>query len=199
MYLLARAVPAAVVALVITFSADHSVGVGWVSLIAFGAVTGAIILLASARMLGGLPRTLLLLQGGTLVVGAAVALVASVSAPASGVGVFTRIAAAVFIVSGAVELVAGLRSRGQVSVARDWIFLGAVSIAFGIAVAVIPVDYSQAVIAGGTVLPNLTASVVVVGALGAYAAIVAVYLVIAGLSLKWAKHPERTVSVEETA
>jgi hypothetical protein len=113
--------------------------------------------------------------------------------------VFTVVLAAAVIVSGALELVAGLRSRGELAVARDWIFLGAGSIVFGIAVLLVPVDYSQAITVPGKVLPNLTASVVVVGMLGAYAAIVAVYLVIAGLSLKWAKHPDRVVSVGESS
>ena len=60
---------------------------------------------------------------------------------------------------------------------------------FAIAVLFIPVDYSQAITIPDKVVPNLTASTILVGALGAYAAIVAVYLVIAGLSLKWAQHP----------
>lgn len=196
MYLIARAVPAAIIAAYITFNSDHSVGVGWIALVSLGAVAGVIVLIASSRMLNGFPRTLLLLQGGTLAAGAAVALVTSIATPAAGIGVFTRIAAAIFIVSGALELAAGLRARGQVSVARDWIFLGAISLLFGIAVALIPVDYSESISIPGKVVPDLTASVIVVGALGAYAAIVAVYLVIAGLSLKWAKHPDAVTSVE---
>jgi len=191
-YLIARAVPAALVAAFITFSADHSVRVGWTALAVLGAATGLIVVTASVRMLRGATGTLLAIQGAALLVGAVIALVAS----ASGVGVFTAVLGAVFGLSGALELVAGIRARGALSVARDWIFLGGLSMVFALAIVFIPVDYSEVITVPGKDVPNLTASVVVVGTLGAHAAIAAVYLVIAGLSLKWAKHPEAVTTVE---
>ena len=194
-YLVARAVPVAAIAVFITFSADHSVGVGWLSLVVLCSLAGVVVLVGSARMTSGRPRLPLLLQGGVLVVGAVLAAVLL----SASLGALTAVLAGVFVASGALELVAGLRSRGLSPVARDWIFLGALSVAFGIAVVLIPVDYSQVITVPGKDVPNLTASVVVVGALGAYAAIAAVYLVIAGLSLKWARHPDAAETVESAS
>jgi hypothetical protein len=43
---------------------------------------------------------------------------------------------------------------------------------------------------------QLTASIIFVGFIGAYGAILAVYLVIAGLSLKWADRPVAASAAE---
>jgi hypothetical protein len=196
-YLIARAVPAALVAVFITFSADHSVTVGWIALAVLGVVSGAVSALGSHRMLSGSPRTRLVQHGLVLALGGAVAAYGAVSGLA--LTAFTTALVVVFVLSGALELIAGLRSRGSTAVARDWIFLGAASIVFGLAVLLVPTDLSQAITVPGKEVPNLTASVVVVGALGAYAAIVAVFLVIAGLSLKWAKHPDAVPTVESAS
>lgn len=193
--LLARAIPAALVGLAITFSADHSVRVGWIALAFFALSTGILVTLGATRMLTGTPKTRLTQQGLVLALGGAVA--AAGAATSYPVGTLVLALALIFALSGVLELIAGLRSRGTTPVARDWIFLGAASIVFGLAVLLVPIDLSQPITVPGENVPNLTASVVVVGALGAYAAIVAVYLVIAGLSLKWAKHPE--VVMEEGA
>lgn len=190
MVLIARAVPAAVVALGITFTADHSVGIGWLSLAAFAFLTGGIVAVGSVWMLRGTTRTLLTIQGVALLVVGLVALVGRVTLPLPA---FVAAIAVAFCLTGAIELAAGLRARGSEAVARDWIFLGAVGIAFGLAVLLVPTDLSQAITIPGKVVPDLTASVMVVGALGAYAAIVAVFPVIAGLSLKWAKQPNATM------
>lgn len=194
--LLARAVPAAFVALFITFSADHSVGVGWLSLAVFGVLSGALIAIGSAWMLRGLSRTLLAIQGIALALVGIVSAFGTVTLPVTA---FIAALAVGFVISGAFELVAGLRGRGATTVARDWVFLGGASIVFGLAVLLIPTDLSQAITVPDKDVPNLTASVVAVGALGAYAAIVAVYSGIAGLSFKWAKHPEARVDAEGVA
>lgn len=191
-YLLARAGVAAVVAIGITFSADHSVSVGWIALAVYAAIAGAVVTLASWRELQSVPRLLLGAQGVVLIAGASFAVVFA----REGLGLYVPILVAVFLIAGAVELAVGIRSRGQTAVARDWIFLGATSMVFALAILLVPTDLSQPITVPGENVPNLTASVVVVGSLGAYAAIAAVYLVIAGLSLKWAKHPDPVVNTE---
>lgn len=185
--LIARAIPAAVLALVITFSQDHSASLGHVTLGAFAIVSGAVLLVGS-RMLGGIPRTVFLVQGVVTVVGGIVAL-ATIDA---GLPVLLFLVSALFAITGVLELVTGLRARRAVAVARDWIVVGGLGMLFAVAVLFIPVDYSQAITIPDKVVPNLTASTILVGALGAYAALVAVYLVIAGLSLKWEKQPADT-------
>ena len=195
-FVAARAVPAALVAIFITFSADHSVRVGWVALVVFGVATGVIVAVGSSWMLRGAPKTLLTIQGVALVL---VGLVSVVGAAALPLTAYTAALAAGFVVAGVLELVAGLRARGLTPVARDWIFLGAASIVFGLAVLLVPTDLSQTITVPGKVLPDLTAAVVVVGMLGAYAAIVAVYAAIAGLSIKWARNPDAVVNVESAS
>jgi uncharacterized membrane protein HdeD (DUF308 family) len=175
-----RAIPAAAVALAITFSANHSAALGFLALGSFGALTGVVVVAAALRSV--YPRGAFLLQGSLLIIGGVIAFIA---APA-GLPVLLFLTSALFGATGIIELVTGLRARGRAAAARDWIFVGAASALFAIAVLLIPADYSQAISIPDKVIPPLTASVILVGMLGAYAAIVAVYLVIAGLSLKWA-------------
>jgi len=198
-YLIARAVPAALVAAFITFSANHSVGIGWVAFLMLALVTGTVVVAGAAQSPTGFTRIAQVAQAFVLMLGAVVALLVGVVFRSDNVATFTVTTAAVFALSGGLELAAGIRARGTTAVARDWIFLGGLSVAFALAIVLIPVDYSQAITIPGKDVPNLTASVVVVGTLGAYAAIAAVYLVIAGLSLKWAKHPEPHATVESAS
>ena len=188
--MLIRAIPAAVLAIGITFSADHSAGLGLAWLGGFAIATGLVIAVGSLSTLRGIQRALPTAQGVAAIAGG----VAAIGGSSAGLPFLVGLTAVLFFVTGAIELVAGLLSRGTAHPARDWIFLGAASVVFALAVLLVPVDYSQAITIPDAVVPNLTASVIVVGMLGAYAAIAAVYLVIAGLSLKWAKHPEASVS-----
>jgi uncharacterized membrane protein HdeD (DUF308 family) len=175
-----RALPAAVVALVITFSADHSAFLGLLALGGFAVVTGALLVAGALR--GAYPRGSFLLQGAILVVGGIVALALN------GAGLVTLLVltSTLLGVTGIIELVAGLRARGHLAHARDFIFVGGFSALFAAAVLLVPVDFVDVITIPGKEVPPLTASIMVVGLFGAYAAIVAVYLVIAGLSLKWA-------------
>ena len=178
----ARALPAAIVAIVITFSADHGVRLGALSLGVFAVITAAIVIPTAALELTGVVRTLVLAEGVVLAIGALLAFIGL----GGQIAYLLFLTVALFVVSGALELAAGLKARGTFAAARDWTFVGGLSIVFGLAMLLIPVDYSQPISVPDKVVPNLTASVIVVGSLGAYAAIVAVYLVIAALSLKWA-------------
>jgi len=184
-----RAVPAAVVALVITFSADHSAYLGLIALGTFAVVTGVIVVVGAVR--GAYPRGPFGLQGGLLIVGGTVALVFN----DAGLPFLLVLTSVLLGVTGVIELVTGLRSRVQVAGAHDWIFMGGFSTLFAAAVLLVPTDLVDVISIPGKDVPPLTASTMVVGLLGAYAAIAAVYLVIAGLSLKWA--PQASVTVTE--
>lgn len=176
------------VALVITFLADHSAVLGFLALGSFGVASGAVIAVGALR--GAYPLRPFLLQGLLLGIGGVVAFLGT----QAGLPFLLFLTSALIGVTGIVELVTGLRARSRVAAARDWVFVGAVSALFALAVLLIPADFVQAITIPDKVVPPLTASVILVGAIGAYAAIVAVYLVIAGLSLKWAPPASSAVS-----
>lgn len=183
-----RAVPSAVVALVITFSADHSTTLGFVGVGAWALATA--IVLAYGAMRGLLPRSVFVAHAALLAAGGVAALVFSTQP----VAVLLFLVGTLLGVTGALELVGGIVLRRSAE-ARDRIFIGGVTALTAIAVLLIPADYNQVISIPDKVVPPLTASVIVVGLFGAYCAILAVYLVIAGLSEKWA--PDETAATME--
>ena len=178
-----RALVAAVVALAITFSADHSALLGFRLFGAFGVVAGLVAIVSSWRVLEhGIARSFLLAQGIVSVVLGAIALVTSGGSVAYLLFLFG--AWAVF--TGVLELYVGIRSRRRrVIQSRDWIFAGGITLLFAVGILLIPASYADHFTGPDGVARVLTASVIADGLFGAYTAILAVYLVIAGLSLKW--------------
>jgi uncharacterized membrane protein HdeD (DUF308 family) len=176
-----------VLAAVITFSSDHSAPLGLLTFGIFAVVTGAV-LTASALRLGakGVVRTVTLAQGIITVLAGVI----SLALPAAGLPFFVFLLTAFAAITGFLELYLGLRSRGKGGSSRDWVFVGALTALLAIAVLLVPPGYSQTFTGPEDFVGVLTASVIVVGALGAYWAILGVYLVIAGLSLRWAKTTE---------
>lgn len=185
-----RAVTAAAVALLITFSADHSTRLGFTALAALALLTGVIVLIGA--VVGAFARAAFLPHGTLLVLGGIAAMVLG----GAEVAVLIFLTSALIGVTGIIEFVAGLRARGTAAPARDWVFVGALSVVLAVAVLLVPADFVQVISVPDKEVPPLTASVVVVGLLGAYAAIAAVYLFIAGLSLKWAPPASTPVGSE---
>lgn len=178
-----RAVPAAVVALVITFSSNHAAGYG---LLLFG---GFVIVDALALGYGGLRRMPLDERSRrTTLAQAAVGLVAGVAALATnglGLSAYITIVVGWAVVTGGLELAQGIRARGRSPFARDWMTVGGLTLLLAVAFLVTPPDYSQQLGGVEQVTGTLDAAIVLVGLLGAYLAIAAVFHVIAGLSHKW--------------
>ncbi|MEQ1737650.1 MAG: DUF308 domain-containing protein [Rhodoglobus sp.] len=188
---LARAIVALLVAAVVTFSADHSAPLGLTLFGAFAAASGAVIIALSLRAAPSIARTLQLAQGiVTLVAGFLALFMAS-----AGLPFLIYIVAGFAVVSGFLELILGVRSRRSTRVARDWIFAGGLTVLLAIVVLLVPPGFVQSFTGPDGVQRALTASVIVVGTLGAYWVILGVYLVIAALSLKWA--PETTATPNE--
>ncbi len=179
--------------MVITFSADHSAPLGLVTFGIFGVVAGAV-LTASALRLGssGVVRTVTFAQGILTVLAGIV----SLALPAAGLPFFVFLLTAFAAITGFLELYLGLRSRGRSGSSRDWVFAGALTALLAVVVLLVPPGFAQSFVGPDEVQRVLTASVIVVGALGAYWAILGVYLVIAGLSLRWAATP---AAVEDAA
>ena len=190
---LGRAIPAVIVAIVITFSADHSARLGLVAFGAYAVASGlATAIVAATRVAPGTVRLVVLCQ-------AAVALVtggAALAMPGGGYAYLVLVLSAYAAVSGFLELYLGVRSRRRSStrssvspsapytVARDWMFVGAVTVALAITAFVIPANFNQPFSVEG-VSGAVTASVALVGVFGAYLAIVGIFLAIASFSLKW--------------
>lgn len=190
---LARAVVAAVAAIVVTFSADHSAEFGLAVFGTFAVATGAV-LIAGARsaVAPGIQRTIFVLQG---IVGLAAG-IAALSLAWLGLPLFILLVSSWAAITGFLELYLGLRSRGRLEQARDWVFAGAFTALLAVVTILIPADFSQAYTGPDKVERFLTAAVIIVGALGAYGAILGIYLAIAALSLKWTTKAPVAADVE---
>lgn len=160
-----RAVPALVATLVITFSQDHSAQLGLLVFGGFAIISGALLAGFSRR---GMPRgTARSLAVGQGVIGV-LAGVGALLLNAAGVGVFLYLVSVWAAVTGFLELYSGVRVKPANALSRDWLIVGAMTAIMAIVFLVIEPD-----------------SVTAVGLFGAYTAILGVYLMIAGFSLKW--------------
>lgn len=161
-----RGLLALVPAAVITFSQNHSPELG---LLVFGAWS-----IVSGLVVGALSLRLLDARGirSLFVVNAVVTVSAGLLAMAvpGGLPFLLYLVSVWAAVTGFVELYAGLRGRGRAAAARDWIAAGVLSAVLAIVFLVFPLD-----------------AVTTVGLLGGYLVILGVYLVIGGLSMKWAE------------
>lgn len=172
---LVRAIPAVVLAIVVTFSADHSSALGLVTFGVFGIVSGLAMGFFAFVGPRGTARTIHLIQAAlTLLAG-----VAAVAVTGGGLPYLVLIVSAWAATTGFLELYLGLRARREPG-ARDSIFLGALTVLLAIAVLVVPPDFVQP-FAFDEVTGQVTASVVIVGLLGAYWAILGIFLVIAAV------------------
>ena len=187
---LARAVFAAIAALMITFSADHSASVGLAAFSGFALVSGVIYVLAAWLSSPAGWRWPYVLM----------AVVAGLTGMAAGIPAWrtTPLFFVVVIVWGAltgvIELIAGIRARRQVrsgalSVdhpaaegARDAMLLGSLGLLLAGALLCVPTSYALNYTIAHAGSFTLTGITLAVGIFGAYAAIVAVFLGIAGLS-----------------
>ncbi|PRY67990.1 short repeat uncharacterized protein DUF308 [Glaciihabitans tibetensis] len=170
-------------AVLITFNADHSATLGLLSFGIFAVLSGLALALLSSRPLGaGVQRSIFIGQGILTVLAGLVALIW----PSAGLGFFLFLLSAWAALTGFLELYAGLRTRGRHAASRDWLFVGGLTVILAVVVLVVPPDLQQQFSGQNGVSGVLSTSIIVVGCLGAYGAIAAVYLVIAGLSLKWA-------------
>jgi len=198
---LARAAFAALAAVMITFSPDHSAQIGMAVFSGFAIATGLVLLVA----------VWLVYPAGRRWPSAALGGVALVAGMVSGLGPIRTITGYFSIVivwalvSGLIELIAGwrgLRTRtarreiapgiadarplvdqGPRSDSRDHVVIGGLGILLGIALLCVPTGYAlQYTIEEARQTFTLTGITIGVGIFGAYAAIVAVYLGIAGFS-----------------
>jgi peptidoglycan/LPS O-acetylase OafA/YrhL len=162
-----RAVPALAVGLIITFTADHSPTLGLTMLGAFGLATALVLLAASLRTPATEP-TRALHRGLAIIAGIAGALALVVLATVGGgLPLLLLLVGGYAVLAGALELVWGIRHRDRSPIARDAVVIGVGTLALAIVLALVGDPVSA------------------VGFFGAYAVVLGVFLLIAGLSLKW--------------
>jgi uncharacterized membrane protein HdeD (DUF308 family) len=180
---LARAVLALALAAVTTFTVGHSPRFGLLVFGGFALLSGVLTAaLTAASLTDRRLRSLFLVHGGVSVVVGVAALVGA----SAGLLFYLYLVSVWAAVTGFLELYAGLRSRGRVPAAKDWLTVGAATAVLALAFLLVPPDYAETFSAADGVDGVVTASVLGVGLLGAYGALLGVYLIIAALSLKWA-------------
>lgn len=179
---IARAIPAAALALVLTFSADHSAHFGLIAFGGYGIVGGLVlIVMAALRLSGSRARSFFIAQGAITIAAGILSLILADGGVRALFLVLTSFAA----ITGFLELYSGLRERRRFMASGDWLAVGVFTAIAAIAFLLVPPDYSQHFTGPDGIKRVLDAAVVTVGLLGAYAAILAVYLLIAGFSAKW--------------
>ena len=189
-----RAIVALIVGFAITFTPAHSATFGLVAFGLFAVVEGAIV---GAGALGDRSerrsRGLFVVQGILTVIAGIAALVL----PEGGVHYFVWVVSAWAVVTGALELVSGIRARGRVGSGRDWMILGGLTLVLAIGFLVVPPDYSQTLGGIEQIKGELTASVVLVGMFGAWAIVAGVLLGIAAVSARPSRAPREPRTAEE--
>jgi hypothetical protein len=189
-----------VAGLLVTFSTAHEAPMGFWAFAGLALVAG-VVQIALGLGLSGPFRVLLVAQGAVLLLAAAAAAALSQSGTAALVVLVIATAA----ISGLLELVAGLRARGRAAVARDWIGAGAITMLLALGALLVQPGYAQPwqVLDKETdqmVTGVLTGEIVIVGVIGAYAIVLGLFLLIAGISARWEhRRAVRAIAEEVTA
>lgn len=190
-----RAIIAAIVAVAITFSADHSATFGLVLFGTLALVDGLILTFLaparSPRVIAGSTR----LQGVIGIAAAVAAGIVVLVVPSGRLGAYILIVVIWAVLTGVLEFVSGLRSKGTSAPRRDLFFIGGLTVVLAIAFLLVPPELHQPYGGRENIQGALTADILTVGLFGAYAAISAVYQAIGGASLRW----DRTDSAAQAA
>ena len=175
---LARALFAAIAAIMITFSADHSAAVGLSVFSGFAIATAIVLFLGVWLVYHAASRAVPVLLGiVTLVAGMVTGI-----PPLRSTTLFFVAVIAWAAIAGIIELVGGLRARRTGDAyARDGILIGAFTLALAVGLLVVNPAFRLDYTVGPEDL-TLTGTAIGVGIFGGYAAIIAVFLGITGFS-----------------
>ncbi|MBF0817023.1 acyl-CoA synthetase [Microbacterium paludicola] len=191
---LLRALFAAIAALMITFSPDHSSEVGLAVFGGFGIATGLVFAVAAWLVAPAGQR-------GSAILLAAIHLAAGMAASAVVLRsdtLFFVVVIAWALLAGLTELLAAILQRARLdrSAARDGIAVGGLTMLLGVALLFVSPSYElhYFIEEAGREF-TLTGTTIAVGLLGGYAAIAAVFLGIAGLSPQPAAATETDAAV----
>ncbi|UJP09643.1 acyl-CoA synthetase [Microbacterium sp. KUDC0406] len=186
-----RAALAAIAALMVTFSNDHSAQVGLAIFSGYAIASSLVLVLSAWLVYPEGKRWWVLVVGSFDFIAGMVAGVPSLRTD----DMFFALVISWALVTGVFELAAGFRLKGYDG-ARDQIITGALGILLGILLLVIPAGFLQTYTIEEAGTFELTGIILGVGMFGGYAAIVAVLLGIAGLTPRPAD-AETTASVAE--
>lgn len=176
---LARALFAAIAAIMITFSADHSAPVGLAIFSGYAIATGLVLFAAAWLVYRSGARAVPVLLG---VVSVVAGMVTGIP-PLRTTALFFVVVIAWAAISGLIELLGGLRARQTGDpAARDGILIGAITLALALGLLLVNPAYSLEYAITGAGEFTLTGITIGVGVFGGYAAVVAVFLGIAGFS-----------------
>lgn len=188
---LSRGVLALALGIAITLTLDHSPFFGLLTFGAFAILTGVVLLVATLRgAYAGRMRAAFLAQGVASLAAGIVALVV----PGGGVAFLAMLVGAWAVVTGLLEGASGILSRRLVPLARDWILTGALTILLGIVAFALPPDFVQAFAGEKGNSGTLTSSVILIGALGAWAIVVGVLQVISAVTVRTDRRPRVATS-----
>lgn len=185
---IARAVFAAIAAIMITFSPDHSAAVGVAVFSGFAIATGLVFVIAAWLIYPAGRRIPAILLG---VIGVVAGMIGGITTLRSTT-LFFSVVIAWALISGLVETIASVRDRSAAilsndivarNAARDGLTVGILTLIVGAALLFVPAQYAlQYYVDDADLWLTLTGITIGVGIFGGYAAIIAVYLAIAGLS-----------------
>ncbi len=179
-----RAFLALALGLVITFTAGHTAAFGLVAFGVFAVASGLLLALGSfGRRAEPISRTSFRAQAVVSVAAGIAALVL----PGGGIGYLVWILSGWAIVTGALELVSGIRARRRAVAWRDWITVGALTVLLGAVVLVIPPGITDRFTGEKGVEGLLTSPIIVVGLLGGWAIVTGVLLAIGAASPRQAR------------
>ncbi|MFS0713260.1 acyl-CoA synthetase [Microbacterium sp. 2P01SA-2] len=176
---LARALFAAVAAVMITFSPDHSAPVGMSVFSGFATATAIVFFVGAWLTSPSGRRALPIVLGAVTLIAAIVAGIPPLRTPVGFFVVVISWAA----VTGVIELVGGIRGRRSgAPAARDEVLIGAVTLLLVVGLLLVNPAYRLDYVIEEAGAFTLTGITIGVGLFGGYAAIVAVFLGIAGFS-----------------
>jgi len=193
---LARALFAALAAVMVTFSSDHSAPLGLAVFSGFALATGLVFALSAWLVF---PSGQRLVPGLLAAVSVVAGLVSSIGTWRT-TGVFFGVVIVWAVVSGVIEIVGALRDRraGRTAGVRDGVLIGILGLVLGAVLLLTPMQYALDYAIAGAGSFTLTGITIAVGLFGGYAAVVAVFLAIAGFSPR-RPEPVPAVPSEEAA
>jgi uncharacterized membrane protein HdeD (DUF308 family) len=200
---IARAALAAVAAIMVTFSPDHSAAIGLSIFSGFAFATGIVQIAAGWLVYSVDTRWTSVILGALSIVAGMAAGIAQVRTDAG----FFVILIVWALLTGLIEAITGARDlraarrgalAGTRSEARDGLTIGILTIALGLGLLLVPTQYAlRYTIDEANETFTLTGIIIGVGIFGAYAAIVAVYLAIAGFSPRKAPAAATLVTADD--